>query len=439
MNEQFWRALYSRIACPLLELALPLAARRRPNLREGLEGRRGVWERLESALTRRDPAKPLIWFHVASAGEFLQAQPVMERFWRNGCECAVTFTSVNGYKWGQRATFPAGQTPIVREYLPLDTAANMQRMLAVMRPTAIVYVQYDLWPNLLWEARAACVPQFLISATIQPKSHRVASAPARSFYKSLYACLDGIFTVTDDDRRRFLSTNPTHPNIQVVGNTRFDSVLDRKKRVTPPRLPESFGGAFLFIAGSTWPPDEACIFPALRDALERQPNFAAIIAPHEPTPEHLQLIEAFFQGIPQARLTQLPPNAAPPVRLIVVDTVGVLSSLYSAATLAYVGGAFTTGVHNVMEPAAMGLPVIFGPKHYNSAEAVDLLERGAAFSVATSEEFRAALTRLLDAPETCRKLGQQAQQRIEAQAGAADRSFALIAERIPRLGGARGG
>lgn len=430
MNEYFWRLLYARLASPLANVILPIVARNIPNLQAGLEGRKNLWQRLEAQLTQRNPAKPLIWFHVASAGEFLQAQPVMERCYQNGYECAVTFTSVNGYTWGQRAKFAPGFEPVIKEYLPFDTAPNMRRILTLLRPAAIVYVQYDLWPNLIWEARDAGIPQFLISATIQPKSQRFASYFSRSFYQTIYACLNGIFTVTDDDRQRFLATNPNHPNIQVAGNTRFDSVLDRKKRVKPPKLPDAILGKFIVIAGSSWPPDEDCFFPALREALEQWPNLFVIIAPHEPTPEHLNHAETFFHDAPLARFTALQQQPDLACRILLIDTVGVLSSLYSVATLAYVGGAFTTGVHNVMEPAVMGLPVIFGPKHQNAAEAVELTQRGAAFSVATPDEFRIILFKFLEQPEECRRLGQMARQAIEAQAGAADRCFGLISSGI---------
>ena len=426
MSQHLWRFLYARLASPLASVALPIVARNIPNLQAGLDGRKDLWQRLERQIAQRNPAKPLIWFHVASAGEFLQAQPVMERCYQRGYECAVTFTSVNGYTWGQRAKFAPGFEPVVKEYLPLDTVPNMRRILALLRPAAIVYVQYDLWPNLIWEAHDAGIPQFLISATIQPNSKRFSSRLSRSFYQAIYANLNGIFTVADDDRQRFLATNPNHPNIQVVGNTRFDSVLDRKKRVTPPQLPDSILGKLIFIAGSSWPPDDECFFPALREALEQWPNLFVIIAPHEPTPEHLNHAETFFHDTPLARFTALQQQPDLPCRVLLIDTVGVLSSLYSVATLAYVGGAFTTGVHNVMEPAVMGLPVIFGPKHQNAAEAVDLAQRGAAFSVATPDQFRAILLRFLEQPEECRRLGQMAQHIIEAQAGAADRCFDLI-------------
>jgi 3-deoxy-D-manno-octulosonic-acid transferase len=299
-------------------------------------------------------------------------------------------------------------------------------MIKTLRPAVIVYVKYDLWPNLVWEAYKAGIPQYLISATLQPRSKRLTSSIGRSLYRMLYTCLNGIFAVTEDDRQRFLSTNPDHPNIQMVGDTRFDSVLDRKRKLPVPKLPAYIDGKFVFIAGSSWPPDEACIFPALKEALERYSDFFVMIVPHEPTEEHLRNSETFFKDFPLERLTQLNQNPIRSPRIILGDTVGVLSSLYAAGTLAYVGGAFTTGVHNVMEPCAMGLPVIFGPKHYNSPEAIDLLKREIAFTVSHEDEFRTLLFKFLDDPEHCEQLGQRAAEVIESQAGVADRCFQLI-------------
>ena len=433
MLEQFWRFGYAWLAAPVMCAVAPVLAWRRPNLKAGLAGRRGLWERLTTQLARRDPAKPLIWFHVASAGEFLQAQPVLERCLQQGYECAVTFTSVNGAKWIQRAKFATAQTPLIMDYLPLDSARNMRRLLGLLQPAALVYVQYDLWPNLIWEAHARGIPQYLISAIIQPHSKRYTSALSRSLYRTLYACLEGIFTATEADRQRFRDTNPDHPHLTVLGNTRFDSVVDRKRKIAPPAFLTPLQKEFVIVAGSTWPPDEACMFPVFQEALAHDSHLHLIIAPHEPTPEHVHASETAFREFSLTRFTRLTDDPAQPLpRVILVDTIGVLSSLYAVGTLAYVGGAFTTGVHNVMEPAVMGLPVMFGPKHTNSPEAVDLVQQGLAFTGQTTADFRSRVFDFLAQPAACRALGQQAQQQIEAQAGVAERCFDLITARLPR-------
>ena len=430
MNQRIWRLCYSWIACPIGWIGGHLLAFTNQILKDSLEGRKGLWQRLDTQLVHRDQKKALIWFHVASAGEFLQAQPVLERCMQHGFECALTFTSVRGYKWIQHNKFHPDQRPVVIEYLPLDLARNMRRLLKKLQASVIVYVNYDLWPNLIWEACAAGIPQYLISAAIQPRSKRFTSAPVRSLYRTVYACLNGIFTVTEQDRQRFLSTNPEHPNIQVLGDTRLDSVMDRKRKLSAPQLPAYIQEKFVLIIGSSSPPDEVHISPPLKDALQHYPNLFLIIVPHEPTEEHLHNHETFFKDFPIERLTTLQEKPMQPPRIILVDAMGVLSSLYAVGTLAYVGGGFSPRVHNVMEPSVMGLPVIFGPIYDNSPEAIDLLKRGFAFTVNNSEEFRAKLFEFLDNPEECRELGQQVAQVIELQAGVADRCFELIATRI---------
>jgi 3-deoxy-D-manno-octulosonic-acid transferase len=180
------------------------------------------------------------------------------------------------------------------------------------------------------------------------------------------------------------------------------------------------------IIGSSWPPDEECIGPALREALDRSPDLLIVMVPHEPTEEHLTHSASLFQGVRIERFTKLSPQPPEPPRVILGDTVGILSSLYAVGSLAYVGGAFTTGVHNVTEPAVMGLPVIFGPRYDASPEAAGLLRQGLAFSINTPQEFRTLLFRFLENREECRRIGQQAEAVIESHAGVAERCFALV-------------
>ena len=426
MNQRIWRFCYSWLACPLGWLVGRLLAFKNQTIKDSLDGRKGLWQRLDAQLVHRNEKKPLIWFHVASAGEFLQAQPVLDRCMQHGFECALTFMSVNGYKWIQNTTFQPDRRPVIVEYLPFDFTRNMRRFLKKLQPAIIVYVNYDLWPNLIWEAYAAEIPQYLISATIQPRSKRLNSALARSLYRTLYACLTGIFTVTERDRQRFLSTNPDHPHILVLGDTRFDSVLARKRTLSPPKLPAYIDDKFVIVIGSSSSSDDTHIFPPLKEALQRYNDVFLIVVPHEPTEEYLQHGETFFQDFPTERLTTLQHDPEQAPRIIFVDTVGVLSALYSVGTLAYVGGGFYPRVHNVMEPSVMGLPVIFGPIYDNSPEATDLLQRGFAFTVKNTEEFRMQLFQFLDNPDQCKQLGQQAQQVIESQEGVAKRCFELI-------------
>lgn len=437
VRRAIWHAIYNGVALPLVALALPLAAMRSAKLRATLAGHRGLWARLEAALAARDPARPLLWFHVASAGEFLQGLPVLERCAAEGWQSVLTVTSVSGLPWAEKRM---GEVPglLAVDYLPLDTRANMRRLLGMLQPAALVFTKYDVWPNLVWEAQRARVHQFLLAGTLHARSWRTRWAIARSLYRTLYEPLTGIFAVTEADAARFLEAAPGHPGVTVVGDTRYDSVLQRRERIAPPPLPpyRREEGTVL-VVGSAWPADEQRIFPGLVEALERYAALRLVLVPHETDANHLAAIEAAFEAWAPLRFTALQgmeAGQAPHWRVLLVDTVGQLSALYAHAALAYVGGAFTTGVHNVMEPAAMGVPPIFGPLHHNAPEAMHLVQQGLAFAIQDADAFRSALFALLDDPPRRTRLGVEARAYIESQAGAAGRSWERIRAALATAG-----
>ncbi|MGK5095361.1 glycosyltransferase N-terminal domain-containing protein [Deltaproteobacteria bacterium TL4] len=432
MKQQTWALLYNWFFLPCLWLLAKLVSFRNANLRAALKGRKGFGDRLEKQGNRRDLHKPLVWFHVASAGEFLQAQPLLNECYQYGWEYALTFTSVNGYKWIQKTKFPENNPPLLADYLPFDSLYNVRQCLAILHPSAIVYVKFDLWPNLVWEAYAQRLPQLLISCSLSPQSAKIKTPWGRSLFRTLYPCLNAIFTVTLEDKQRLLLTNPEHPKIEVTGDTRVDSVLQRRAQLPSLKLPDYVAQRFVFIAGSTWPPDEDCIFPALKAALTQFPDLLLLIVPHEPMESHLKPSETFFHEFPLVRWSQLNEKTAE-VRIILMDTVGILSSLYEAGHLAYIGGAFTTGVHNTLEPCAMGVPVIFGPRFHNSPEAKHMVAHQLASTVSTPNEFHQVLWTHLGNRERCLQLGQQVQHFVESQKGASQTCFHFLKSEVERM------
>ncbi len=419
---------YNLVLLPLLRLAVRVKARKDCKLREGLERRREVWKRLGNSLGDRDWQKPLLWFHVASAGELLQAQPVISRCVAEGWQCVLTYSSINALRWVERL----GGVPEVLavDFLPEDTSFNVRRLLGLIQPSGIVHVSYDLWPNLIWEAQRQGIPQGLISALVHAGSAREAKGVGRALYRSLYEALEFIGAVAEADRARILRSAPQHPEVFVMGDTRCDSVLERRDHLPSPNFPEAASGKFILVAGSTWPPDEQCLSQGLKSALSDHPDLFVILAPHEPTEPHLQAIATGFAEFQPQRWTQRQ-DAIPQTRMLIVDQVGLLAGLYRGANLAYVGGAFTTGVHNTLEPAALGLPVIFGPRHDNSHEALSMVERGLAFTVQTPNSFDTVLKDLLNDRKRCQELGAQAREFVEAQAGASAQATQRIGQWLP--------
>ena len=424
MRFFFWYWLYNGILALILTL-LPWCARRKPHWQEAFTERKHLWHRLDSSLEQRKWEKNLVWFHVASAGELLQALPVLERCLQHDMQAVLTYSSVNAQRWSQNTKKLPGW--IVSEYLPLDTPFNMRRILAKIQPSCLVFVSYDLWPNLIWTARQQQIPQFLISGMIRPWSWRTRSCWGRNFYRELYQCMTGIYVISAADQQRFQQSIPTHPNLQVLGDTRYDSVVQRREQMKPLSFP--WATHFTLIAGSTWSADEACIFPALKKALREQKDVFLVIAPHEPIEEHLQNSEAYFHEFPLVRWSQVDENSLS-ARILLIDQVGLLAGLYAFAKIAYVGGAFTTGVHNTMEPAAQGIPVFFGPKYKQAQEARQMIEEQIAFSVQNGYEFETKLFALLRERERCQELGAKAKKYIESQCGAADHCFVEIQKNL---------
>ncbi len=399
-----------------------------PKMRDALQGRRGVRDRLRAAAASLD-AQP-VWFHVASVGEFEQARPVISALQEHHPDIPVviTFSSPSGYSFATRREPLDGSTNIrMLDYLPLDTRSNMKFCLDVLRPRLLVLVKFDLWPNLIWQTRGRGIPIVLIDATLSPSSKRLTGA-GRFLYRSVYASLDKILAISDEDADRFIESVPGHRNISVAGDTRFDRVMERHTRSGGAGFHYNRGDAVVIIAGSTWPADEAHLLVALRKLLGGDDTLNLIIAPHEPTPEHLGPLQDWARsaGLSSCTVREGVPDPAP--RVTIIDTVGVLAEAYSLADVAYIGGAFSTGVHSVIEPAIAGLPVVFGPLHDNSFEAVQLIARGAGFCETDEAGIFSRLKSLAGDVNERSRAGQCSRAYVNSQLGATEKCMAALAE-----------
>ncbi|HXV14832.1 MAG TPA: glycosyltransferase N-terminal domain-containing protein [Candidatus Krumholzibacteria bacterium] len=398
---------------PAAVLGAHAAARLLPKMRAAVDGRRGFRGRWEALA--RDLNAPPVWFHVASVGEFEQARPVISALERARPDLPVvlTFSSPSGYAFARKRETPGRGSLRFIDYLPFDTAPNMRFCLEQVKPRLLVFVKFDLWPNLVWEADARGVPIVLIDATLSASSGRLAP-PARWLYRDVYRRLDAILAISDDDAARFRATVPSHPSVSVTGDTRFDRVMDRWQQRTASTFALPAGGPTL-IAGSTWPPDEERLLPALARLLSEDARLRVVLVPHEPTPAHVEPLRRWAAGTGSS------------ARIVIVDVVGVLAEAYRFADLVYVGGAFTTGVHSVIEPAIAGVPVVFGPKHDNSFEALQLVERGAARVIRTADEAYHALAAWLRDEAARKSAGAAGRAYVESQLGATEKCMAALA------------
>jgi 3-deoxy-D-manno-octulosonic-acid transferase len=414
-----------------------LAARFDKKVARGLEGRRGLTDRLAAwARTNRDPRRPLVWMHAPSVGEGLQAKPVLETLRAEQPEWQLAFTF-----FSPSAERLARNLPVdIADYLPLDRPGEVELALDALQPTALVFSKLDVWPELTLAAARRGVKLGLISATVSANSSRL-RWPTRHWSQPAYRALDRVGTISDDDGRRLELLGARPDVIAVTGDTRYDSVAERAERLDRSREPLARlaavqDGLFTIVAGSTWPSDEAVLLPAFADLMKQlaHPGARLILAPHEPNPDHLAGIADRLRALKlprPVRLSQL--EHATPSPIVVVDRVGILADLYALADVAFVGGGFhRAGLHSVLEPAVFGVPVAVGPHWQMSRDAGLLIERGAAAALPADARHPLHSQWLVwhHDPAARRKAGAAAKQIVAEGRGASERTTALVRELV---------
>ncbi len=418
---------------PVLRLGARAGAFVAPKLRAGLAGRRGLQARWRERA--RTHAGPWVWMHAASVGEYEQARPVAALMRANHPEIAVlhTFFSPSGYEYARRL----GEADHI-EYLPEDTRAAVGAAFDALQPRALVLLKFDVWPNLVVEAHRRGVAVLLLDATLQPRSWR-SRWPVRSLYRAVYERLSVISAVTEADAARFRALVPQHPSLSVDGDTRYDQVLRRReasRRVALAPDLVSTPRPFTLVAGSTWVPDEERLVAAWLHLLQRSKSSSQlprtprlVLVPHEPTEAHLTALERRLAqaGLVGRRYREVETQGMGDAGVVIVDRVGILAELYAAGDAAYVGGAFGSGVHNLLEPAILGLPLLFGPKHHNAPEASAFLEAGAACVIRSGADLAAALVALVEDEAERTRRGGRARACVEANFGASQRGYAHVA------------
>ena len=430
MKNPIPKTLYNGFILPVTYGVFSAASLFHRKLRETFRGRRDVRRRWAEAAKTFDQ-RP-VWFHVSSVGEFEQAKPVIATLSENypDIPVAVSITSPSGYKYAlAKETVGNGSNIRFLDYLPIDFAANSRFCLTAMNPRLLVFVKFDLWPNLVWEAAEFGIPSVLIDATLSETSYRFKRL-GRRFYRSIYDNLDEILAISEKDAARFSRCVPDHNGISVTGDTRFDRVMQRNRTTNGLFKEIGSNGRFVIIAGSTWPKDEAHLLGALDKLAASRGDLLYIIAPHEPTEERVdELLKwAMSCGLEAASLSERDTLPAPngKAQVLVIDSVGILAEAYQAADVAYVGGSFSTGVHSVIEPAIMGIPVMFGPVHENSFEAIELLERRAAVEVNDEAEIYDTFQTLAENKQRRDEMGSRARSFVESQLGATKRCMEKI-------------
>lgn len=399
--------LYSA-AVGLYHAGIRIAARWNPKARAWVTGRQALWERLEN---KRAELRGCLWMHCASVGEFEQGRPVLERIKAERPELPVllTFFSPSGYE--ARKDYPLA-THV--DYLPPDSSANGRRFIELVAPRAAVFVKYEFWYHHLHALKAKGVPTFLVSAIFRE------GQPFFKWYggawRSMLACYTRIFT--QDEASKDLLTGIGITNVSVSCDTRFDRVLAIV--AADEVLPEAerfraSGKSAVLLCGSTWPADDDLIREACEAHSGLRPRF--IVAPHELSPQGLDTLRAKY---PSRSNNWSDAHTLDDPKALIVDRMGLLARLYKYADIAYVGGGFGDGIHSLLEAAAWGKPVIFGPHRHKFPEAQGLIDTGGGFEVRSAADMQAVLRELSD-PAALEVASRAAERYVRERAGASER------------------
>jgi len=333
-----------------------------------IQGRKGLLNRINREV---QSGNPLIWFHCSSLGEFEQGRPVMEAMKTMNPETRIllTFYSPSGYEVRKKY-----QCADFVYYLPLDTKRNASQFIRIVRPSAAYFVKYDFWYHYINQLHYAKIPVFLISAIF--RKSQIFFKRYGTWYRSVLGKFTHIYI--QDEQSLELLSNIGLSNISVAGDTRFDRVLSISGNVQQVKNLDLFRrNSFIIVAGSTWPEDDKYLLGHINLNLE---GIKYILVPHEIHDAHISWLERNISR-KVTRFSEMNENNASETEVLIVDAVGYLSSLYQYAGIAYIGGGFGKGIHNTLEAATFGIPVIFGPNYLKFREAKDLITEGAAFSI----------------------------------------------------------
>ncbi len=374
---------------------------------------KGHWNAYKKLRREADKSEPYIWVHAASLGEFEQGCPLMERIKREHPECKIllTFFSPSGYEVRKNR-----EGADIVCYLPLDTPANVQAFFHYVRPRMLILIKYEFWQNYLRGCKRLGIPVYSVSSIFRPRQVFFRWYGRLSGYNRVLRKVTHFF-VQNEQSRQLLATLGHTANVTVVGDTRFDRVIDIRNAAKPLPLVETFAAdRKVMVCGSSWPGDEALFIPWFK----RQQGMKLIIAPHVIDESHLHDIEASLDGCRTLRYSDATPDNVAAADVLIINCFGLLSSIYRYGQVAMVGGGFGHGLHNVPEAAVYGMPVIIGPNNQNFREARHLLDAGGCFEVRDQQDFDATADRLFTDAEALRTAGQIAGDYIRNNAGATE-------------------
>ena len=390
---------------------------------------RGEREAFKILKQKVDPNAKYIWFHAASLGEFEQGRPLMERIRKDYPQYKIllTFYSPSGYE--VRKNYEGAD---IICYMPVDTRLNAIRFLRLVRPVMAFFIKYEFWSNFLHILKHRNIPTYSVSSIF--REDQVFFKWYGRSYAGVLKCFTRFFVQNEESKRLLEGIGITA--VDVVGDTRFDRVLQIKEAAKQLPICEAFRTGVassqsadvphhdfkVFVAGSSWPPDENIFIPFFNE----HKDWRLLIAPHVIAEEHLKLILSLIKGKKVVRYTQTTPEESAEADVLIIDCFGLLSSMYNYGDVAYIGGGFGVGIHNTLEAAVWNMPVIFGPNNKKFQEAQGLLKSGGGFEINTYENFSGLMSSLMNDETFLKQAGDKAGTFVAHLAGATDKVLASV-------------
>ena len=434
--EQFWSIIYNFLFLPLFFITAKLVSAFNPKIKQSLKARRGLFKHLESKLKSLEPDKKNILIHCASLGEFEQAKPIIDRLDSSGkYNFIISFFSPSGFNHSKLDT--ALNSKIIKTYLPFDSIPNERKFIKLVNPAVVIFIKYDLWFNLLRYTNHKKIFSIVVNKSYEGKRFKWRFPISRSYKKTVLNLVDFIGVTDEEDKIEFQKLLNRKDNIDVFGDTKYERIAKAKAVQSANEILSSslIKDKNIFVVGSSWNKDEELVLQVIEkissNGISEQLSIITIIAPHEPSEEVLDDIEyeirTNYPHLKSIRYSEI--AKFKDENIILIDCVGILMGLYKYAKVAYVGGGFRNGMHNVLEPAGYGIPVLFGNDNI-SEEGRHLLQKGGGIAISDSKDLYKNLVTLFKKPEERDKVGKRSLSVFDSSNEASKRISDLINKMI---------
>jgi len=419
--KYLWYFIYNFFLLPIMVLIGIIGVFFNKKIREGFFGRFNTNRQLDDFISSLQGNNHTIyWFHVSSHGEFLQTKPVLEgmKEIEPHIKIIVSFFSPSGYNNTDDKIIDC------KIYLPFDLPWPVRKALKTIKPKKLIFAAYDIWPNLIWKAKALNIPTVLFAAKFKRKTKKLMPL-VKGFYRYVYNNFYSIYTITknDDEKLQLIIRKPNKIITRVLGNPRYDQVNKVLDQYSIEHTKNILKRKKCIILGSMHNEDKNNIIDGLMNIINDNSDLSVIWVPHEPSSKNINSVYDYFlnKGHSVALYSEGNGSVINHARIIIVDTIGVLSKIYWDGIIAYIGGGFSTGIHNAMEPAIARLPVIFGPQYDNFHEAIELIDCEGGWSINNDKEFYNIVNKLINDEKLLLNASEAATDVIHNNIGAATR------------------